>query len=125
MCIFRYINIFIHREEEAAAMAASDKELELQLMESGNRLVEPPSSVDELISLLDVIPNFYVFILIFVSLFSFYSLIYVLCYACGFIFVVCFLAIKVCSISIPPFMIYSYICSEVFSFFFFACFSLV
>ncbi|PPD67506.1 hypothetical protein GOBAR_DD35614 [Gossypium barbadense] len=34
-------------------MAASDKELELQLTEAGNMLVEPPSSVDELIPLLD------------------------------------------------------------------------
>ncbi|KAK8509357.1 hypothetical protein V6N13_062408 [Hibiscus sabdariffa] len=34
-------------------MVASDKELEFQLMEAGSRLVEPPSSVDELIPLLD------------------------------------------------------------------------
>ena len=49
-------------------MAASDKELELELMEAGNRLVEPPLSVDELIPLLDVIPNafFYSFPLNFV-----------------------------------------------------------
>ncbi|XVF89391.1 hypothetical protein PTKIN_Ptkin19aG0126500 [Pterospermum kingtungense] len=39
-------------------MAASDKELELQLMETGNRLVEPPSSVDELISLLDQVESY-------------------------------------------------------------------
>ncbi|XP_007011734.2 PREDICTED: protein IWS1 homolog [Theobroma cacao] len=38
-------------------MAASDKELELQLMEAGNRLVDPPSSVDELIHLLDQVEN--------------------------------------------------------------------
>ncbi|XWS26166.1 hypothetical protein CRYUN_Cryun26dG0007600 [Craigia yunnanensis] len=38
-------------------MAASDKELELQLMEAGNRLVEPPSSVDELIPLLDQVES--------------------------------------------------------------------
>ncbi|XP_062097335.1 sister chromatid cohesion protein PDS5 homolog C isoform X2 [Humulus lupulus] len=34
-------------------MAASDKDLEAQLLESGNRLVELPSSVDELLPLLD------------------------------------------------------------------------
>ncbi|XP_022754454.1 biorientation of chromosomes in cell division protein 1-like 1 isoform X2 [Durio zibethinus] len=39
-------------------MAASDKELELLLMEAGNRLVEPPSSVDELIPLLDQVESF-------------------------------------------------------------------
>ncbi|XVF35666.1 hypothetical protein REPUB_Repub18cG0165800 [Reevesia pubescens] len=38
-------------------MAASDKELELQLMEAGNRLVEPPSSVDDLIPLLDQVES--------------------------------------------------------------------
>ncbi|KAL4334997.1 hypothetical protein GQ457_07G037490 [Hibiscus cannabinus] len=38
-------------------MAASEKELELQLMEAGNRLVEPPSSVDELIPLLDQVES--------------------------------------------------------------------
>ncbi|KAG4195253.1 hypothetical protein ERO13_A06G100800v2 [Gossypium hirsutum] len=38
-------------------MAASDKELELQLMEAGNMLVEPPSSVDELIPLLDQVES--------------------------------------------------------------------
>ncbi|KAK8602607.1 hypothetical protein V6N13_057762 [Hibiscus sabdariffa] len=38
-------------------MAASGKELELQLMEAGNRLVEPPSSVDELIPLLDQVES--------------------------------------------------------------------
>ncbi|KAK8513530.1 hypothetical protein V6N13_002267 [Hibiscus sabdariffa] len=39
-------------------MATSEKELELQLMEAGNRLVEPPSSVDELIPLLDQVESF-------------------------------------------------------------------
>ncbi|KAL4331897.1 hypothetical protein GQ457_07G044020 [Hibiscus cannabinus] len=39
-------------------MATSEKELELQLMEAGNRLVEPPSSVDELIPLLDQVEGF-------------------------------------------------------------------
>ncbi|KAK8484297.1 hypothetical protein V6N13_145040 [Hibiscus sabdariffa] len=39
-------------------MAISEKELELQLMEAGNRLVEPPSSVDELIPLLDQVESF-------------------------------------------------------------------
>ncbi|KAB2024929.1 hypothetical protein ES319_D06G118200v1 [Gossypium barbadense] len=38
-------------------MAASDKELELQLTEAGNMLVEPPSSVDELIPLLDQVES--------------------------------------------------------------------
>ncbi|GMI92452.1 hypothetical protein like AT4G31880 [Hibiscus trionum] len=38
-------------------MAASEKELELQLMEAGNRLVDPPSSVDELIPLLDQVES--------------------------------------------------------------------
>ncbi|XP_022731812.1 biorientation of chromosomes in cell division protein 1-like 1 isoform X2 [Durio zibethinus] len=38
-------------------MAASDKELELQLMEAGNRLVEPPPSVDELLPLLDQVES--------------------------------------------------------------------
>ncbi|GMI81514.1 hypothetical protein like AT4G31880 [Hibiscus trionum] len=38
-------------------MAASEKELELQLMEAGNRLVDPPSSVDELIPLLDKVES--------------------------------------------------------------------
>ncbi|XP_022750315.1 biorientation of chromosomes in cell division protein 1-like 1 isoform X2 [Durio zibethinus] len=39
-------------------MAASDKELELLLMEAGNKLLEPPSSVDELILLLDELESF-------------------------------------------------------------------
>ncbi|KAF7817297.1 Sister chromatid cohesion protein PDS5 like B-B [Senna tora] len=34
-------------------MASADKELEEQLLEAGNRLVDPPSSVDELLPLLD------------------------------------------------------------------------
>lgn len=38
-------------------MASSDKELEEQLLEAGNMLVDPPSSVDELLPLLDVSPN--------------------------------------------------------------------
>ncbi|XWS72744.1 hypothetical protein CRYUN_Cryun02cG0066800 [Craigia yunnanensis] len=38
-------------------MATSDKELELQLMEAGNRLVQPPSSVDDLILLLDEVES--------------------------------------------------------------------
>ncbi|XP_039007782.1 protein IWS1 homolog isoform X2 [Hibiscus syriacus] len=38
-------------------MAVSEKELELQLMEAGNRLVEPPPSVDELIPLLDQVES--------------------------------------------------------------------
>ena len=39
---------------EKATMSSSDKELEAQLLESGNKLVEPPSDVDELLPLLDV-----------------------------------------------------------------------
>lgn len=39
-------------------MASSDKELEQQLMEAGIKLVNPPSSVDELLPLLDVSPKF-------------------------------------------------------------------
>ncbi|KAK8654916.1 hypothetical protein V6N13_107512 [Hibiscus sabdariffa] len=39
-------------------MASSDKELELVLMEAGNKLLEPPSSVDELITLLDQVESF-------------------------------------------------------------------
>lgn len=35
-------------------MASSDKELEQQLVEAGNKLKEPPPSVDELLPLLDV-----------------------------------------------------------------------
>lgn len=35
-------------------MASSDKELEQQLMDAGNKLLEPPDSVDELLPLLDV-----------------------------------------------------------------------
>ena len=35
-------------------MASSEKELEEKLLEAGNRLVDPPSSVEELLSLLDV-----------------------------------------------------------------------
>ncbi|GMJ15838.1 hypothetical protein like AT4G31880 [Hibiscus trionum] len=38
-------------------MVASGKEMEFQLMEAGNRLVEPPSSVDELIPLLDQVES--------------------------------------------------------------------
>ncbi|CAN1806224.1 Sister chromatid cohesion protein PDS5 homolog C [Linum perenne] len=39
-------------------MANTDKELEEQLMEAGNKLVSPPSSVDELFSLLDKIDGY-------------------------------------------------------------------
>lgn len=39
-------------------MASSDKELEAQLLEAGNKLVDPPSSIDELLPLLDVSPIF-------------------------------------------------------------------
>ncbi|XP_039003492.1 cylicin-1-like isoform X7 [Hibiscus syriacus] len=40
------------------AMESSDKELELKLMEAGNKLLEPVSSVDELINLLDQVESF-------------------------------------------------------------------
>lgn len=40
-------------------MASSNVELEQQLMEAGNRLLEPPSSVDELLALLDVSSMFH------------------------------------------------------------------
>lgn len=53
------------RSGSRGRMASSDKELEAQLTESGNKLVEPPSSVDELLPLLDVSP------LIFRLFFSF------------------------------------------------------
>ncbi|XP_059643018.1 sister chromatid cohesion protein PDS5 homolog C-like isoform X2 [Cornus florida] len=39
-------------------MASVDKELEEQLLEAGNRLLQPPSSVDELLPLLDRVENF-------------------------------------------------------------------
>lgn len=35
-------------------MSDSDKELENQILEAGEKLVDPPSSVDDLLSLLDV-----------------------------------------------------------------------
>ncbi|XP_043810675.1 altered inheritance of mitochondria protein 21 isoform X3 [Manihot esculenta] len=38
-------------------MASSDKELEQQLMEAGTKLVNPPSSVDELLPLLNQVEN--------------------------------------------------------------------
>ncbi|KAK4600621.1 hypothetical protein RGQ29_010321 [Quercus rubra] len=38
-------------------MASSDGELEEQLLQAGNKLVDPPSSVDELLSLLDRVEN--------------------------------------------------------------------
>lgn len=37
-------------------MASSNDELEQQLVEAGNRLLQSPSSVDELLPLLDVRP---------------------------------------------------------------------
>lgn len=42
-------------------MATTDSELEQQLREAGNKLAELPSSVDELLPLLDVSPNFFDF----------------------------------------------------------------
>jgi len=44
------------RVTKRAIMATSDTELEEQLLQAGNRLVDPPSSVDELLPLLDVNP---------------------------------------------------------------------
>ncbi|EEF46885.1 nucleic acid binding protein, putative [Ricinus communis] len=38
-------------------MSSSDKELEQQLMEAGNKLLNPPPSVDELLPLLDQVEN--------------------------------------------------------------------
>jgi len=40
------------------ASNSTDKELEQQLLEAGNKLLNPPPSVDELLSLLDVSPKF-------------------------------------------------------------------
>ncbi|XP_028782650.1 microtubule-associated protein futsch [Neltuma alba] len=39
-------------------MTSADKELEEQLLEAGNKLLDPPSSVDELLPLLDRVENF-------------------------------------------------------------------
>ncbi|XP_014501197.1 transcriptional regulator ATRX [Vigna radiata var. radiata] len=39
-------------------MATTDKELEEQLLEAGNKLADPPSSVEELLSLLDQVESF-------------------------------------------------------------------
>lgn len=39
-------------------MTSSDTELEEQLKEAGNKLLDPPSSVDELLNLLDVMTLF-------------------------------------------------------------------
>ncbi|RDX74287.1 hypothetical protein CR513_45985, partial [Mucuna pruriens] len=41
--------------EMAPSLAFADKELEEQLLEAGTKLVDPPSSVEELLPLLDVI----------------------------------------------------------------------
>lgn len=41
--------------ETAPPMAGADKELEEQLLEAGNKLVDPPSSVEDLLALLEVI----------------------------------------------------------------------
>lgn len=38
-------------------MADSDKELENQILEAGGKLTDPPSSLDELLLLLDVSPQ--------------------------------------------------------------------
>ena len=40
-------------------MASAGGELEKQLVEAGNSLLQPPSSVDELFSLLDVSPYWF------------------------------------------------------------------
>lgn len=39
-------------------MGSTDKELEEQLLEAGNKLLDPPSSAEELLPLLDVITPF-------------------------------------------------------------------
>ena len=39
-------------------MTSSDTDLEEQLKEAGNKLLDPPSSVDELLNLLDVMTLF-------------------------------------------------------------------
>lgn len=41
-------------QSQIAPMTSADKELEEQLLEAGNRLLDPPSSVEELLPLLDV-----------------------------------------------------------------------
>ena len=41
--------------------SSSDKELEQQLLEAGNKLAEPSSSVDELLPVLDVSHFFWLF----------------------------------------------------------------
>lgn len=38
-------------------MASSDKDVEEQLLEAGNKIVDPPTSVEELLPLLDVSPS--------------------------------------------------------------------
>lgn len=45
--------------ETTQPMATTDKELEEQLLEAGNKLADPPSSVEELLSLLDVISHLF------------------------------------------------------------------
>lgn len=68
-------------------MTSTDKELEEQLLEAGNKLADPPSSVEELLSLLEVIISFpfkYYFKLIFFMIFElyfhyYYYLMHVLC----------------------------------------------
>lgn len=39
-------------------MSDSEKEIENQILEAGEKLIDPPSSLDELLSLLDVRPPF-------------------------------------------------------------------
>ena len=63
-------------------MASSDGELEEQLLQAGNKLVDPPSSVDELLSLLDV--KALIFCSNFVTSLGFFFIIH-------FLFVSCFL----------------------------------
>ncbi|RDX77938.1 Sister chromatid cohesion protein PDS5-like B-B, partial [Mucuna pruriens] len=45
------------RRRDAPPMASADKELEEQLLEAGNKLVDPPSSVEELLPLLDQVES--------------------------------------------------------------------
>jgi len=44
------------KTERTKAMASTDKQLEEQLFEAGKKLADPPSSVEELLSLLEVTP---------------------------------------------------------------------
>lgn len=49
-------------------MSDSDKELENQIIEAGEKLIDPPSSLDELLSFLDVSSHLLHHPLLFLSL---------------------------------------------------------